>query len=348
MNPLIVGWDIGGAHVKAAILNYQTYTADIYQFPCPLWQGLNHLITAIQNILSSYHHYSLIHFVTMTGELVDLFPNRMEGVKQIIAVLQAELKQNTWCYAAEFGFISINQIQSQHYLAIASMNWLASANWIAQHIDNGLFIDIGSTTTDILLINQRKVEYIGKTDAQRLQSQELVYSGIGRTPIMAVSQQVFWQGQIHYLMAEYFATMADVYRLTGELNPCHDQAETADGGDKTKIASACRLARMLGKDFNHHEYDQWLIIAKQLKYQQKNAIQQACLRQLSRFPNHSCLIGAGIGQFLVAQIAKELEFEYLSINQLISFQSLSNTLTIADIFPAFAVADLAYHSSFDK
>ena len=56
----------------------------------------------------------------------------------------------------------------------------------------------------------------GYTDYQRLISQEMVYTGIVRTAVMAVAQSAQDDGKEVGLMAEYFATMADVYRLTGE------------------------------------------------------------------------------------------------------------------------------------
>src|SRR6267154_2542532 len=50
------------------------------------------------------------------------------------------------------------------------------------------------------------------------------------------------------LMAEHFATTADVYRLTGELDERHDQHPSADSAEKTLAGSARRLARMIGRD----------------------------------------------------------------------------------------------------
>ena len=47
--PLInrVGWDIGGAHVKAAVINGQDKLLAVYQQPCPLWKGLEYLQQAV-------------------------------------------------------------------------------------------------------------------------------------------------------------------------------------------------------------------------------------------------------------------------------------------------------------
>ena len=42
----VVGWDIGGAHVKASLLRGGE-VVDAAQWPCPLWQGLQHLHHAL-------------------------------------------------------------------------------------------------------------------------------------------------------------------------------------------------------------------------------------------------------------------------------------------------------------
>jgi uncharacterized hydantoinase/oxoprolinase family protein len=55
----------------------------------------------------------------------------------------------------------------------------------AQKIGDGLFVDIGSTTSDVLLLNNGQV--LGYTDYQRLISQGL-FTGIVRTAVMAVAQ----------------------------------------------------------------------------------------------------------------------------------------------------------------
>ena len=47
----IVGWDIGGAHLKAALLNAEGEIIQVYQQPCPLWKGLSELEAALEIIL---------------------------------------------------------------------------------------------------------------------------------------------------------------------------------------------------------------------------------------------------------------------------------------------------------
>jgi len=340
----MIGWDIGGAHVKGAVINPAGEIVAVYQQPCPLWKGLDQLQNAVTRILleASGQHYH--HAITMTGELVDLFEHREEGVKQIINTMTTLLPQSRFLiYAGKEGFLESDQVEARHYQAIASANWLASASFTAQKAGCGLFVDIGSTTTDILLLNDGKVLAQGYTDYQRLITRELVYTGIIRTAVMAVAQTAIDQGKEIGVMAEFFATMADIYRVTGELSESHDQTETADGAEKTITASARRLSRMIGSDFFPEELTRWQQFAENIRAQQLQKIQQACEYRIQNisFPNDSPMIGAGVGRFLVKQLARLSGYPYLDFSELFPESANRRGLMAADCAPAVAVAFLA-------
>lgn len=340
-----IGWDIGGAHVKAAVLNVHGEVMSVYQVACPLWKGLDQLQNAVKSVLQQLPDTPIVHAITMTGELVDLFDSRDDGVSQIIHTMQALLPDAALqVFAGHEGLIAPNNITPQHYSVIASANWLASALFAAQKVGNSLFVDIGSTTTDILLLNDNQVIAEGYSDYQRLLSQELVYTGIVRTAVMAVAQSALDKEQEIGLMAEYFATMADVYRLTGELDESHDQTDTADGAEKTVFASAKRLARMIGCDFHPEELARWQQFAFNIRGQQLQKIQAACQRRLAwqGKSKDRPIIGAGIGRFLVRQVALSLEQPYIDFAELLSAPKLvCSGMSTADCAPAVAVACLA-------
>jgi probable H4MPT-linked C1 transfer pathway protein len=206
-----------------------------------------------------------------------------------------------------------------------------------------LFVDIGSTTTDILVLNNGQVLAEGYTDYQRLVSQELVYTGIVRTAVMAVTQTAVDDGKEIGLMAEFFATMADVYRVTGELNEIHDQTATADGAEKSVIASARRLSRMIGCDFSADEMPRWQRFAENIRDRQLQQIQRSCEKVLSgqSLAGSSPLIGAGTGRFLVKQLAINLSRPYLDFSDLLPNATAQNGMTAADCAPAVAAGCLA-------
>lgn len=343
MKTATVGWDIGGAHVKAAVVE-EGNVLDVIQRPCPLWKGMTFLDDAVSTILDKLPRMPCRHVVTMTGELVDLFDNRAEGVARIIAALSALLPDSDLrVYAGQIGFLAVESVMTEHYPAIASANWLASASYVADRLGDGLLIDVGSTTTDIILLSNGRVQAEGLTDYQRLVSGELVYTGIVRTAVMAVAQEALFKGRRVGLMAEYFATMADVYRITGELDELHDQSDAADGAEKTIHASARRLSRMIGYEDDACELDEWRQFARNLRSQQLHRIQQSCESQLSRCRTTSRFpfVGAGVGRFLVKQLAVNLGYDYIDFNELLQQAHLASEMTSADCAPAIALALLA-------
>jgi len=316
-----IGWDVGGAHLKAALLNSSGLLLNVCQFPCPLWKGLDHLADATRSIMASFKldpalNEAVFHGVTMTGELVDLFQNREQGVLAISQMMQTQLAGKVAFYRAsndtQPNFVDYASVPF-HWKSIASVNWHASAAFIAQFAQTGLLIDVGSTTTDLIRFRSGRVSCVGFTDATRMQFQELIYAGVIRTPLMAVTQSIAWGNNVTTVAAEYFATMADVYRLTGDLNAQDDMADTADGQDKSQLSSARRVARMIGYDVEDAPIEQWIALAHAFKTIQKQRLLEAVEGHLQLLmtlePNlkKMNIIGAGVGSFLVNEIVDKLK-----------------------------------------
>ncbi len=136
----------------------------------------------------------------------------------------------------------------EHALDVASSNWHASATLVAQFFPDALLVDAGTTTTDLVPLKGGAVAARGYSDAERLAEGELVYTGVVRTPVMAVARTAPFKGRMQGVAAERFATMADVWRLLGALPAGADPYPTPDLKGKSTQESAARLARMLGRD----------------------------------------------------------------------------------------------------
>jgi len=334
-----IGWDIGGAHLKAVLLDSEGVVQAATQVYCPLWRGLRELEFAIDHVLLEFNANR--HAVTMTGELVDIFQNRREGVLKIAGTLTSKLQGEVRYYAGRHGFVNSADLD-QHWADIASMNWYASVQYVAKKVPKAIFLDIGSTTTDIALIDNAAPQICGFTDAARLQSDELVYTGVVRTPLMAVAQKVPFAGQMTNVAAEFFATAADVYSLTGDMDMAGNMAETADGADKTIEASACRIARMIGRDAEDAPLSSWKALAGSFKEMQLEQIRQALLKHMSLLKDDSALqlVGAGAGAFLASELAVRLELEYHAVSEFIAAIDHETRDMAAICFPAYAVAYL--------
>jgi len=343
-NATVMGWDLGGAHVKAAFASGGRVRG-VWQRPCPLWQDLGALPRTVADLAHAAGAPGT-HAVTMTGELADVFANRAQGVRALLDMLQSSVSAQRWLvYAHPPRFLAPREVVRRP-LAVASMNWSATAAWVACRLPDALLLDIGSTTTDIVPIRAGAVTAHGVTDSQRLASEELVYTGVVRTPVMALAARVPFEGAWHAPMAEYFATSADVYRLTRELPAGVDQLPSADGAGKSRRESARRLARMLGRDFETASMAAWEQCARFLSEAQLWSLHQACERVLSReaIPPRAPIVGAGVGRFVAKKLAQRLRRPYREFSALVP-GAAAGASWIASCAPAVAVALLADSSS---
>ncbi|MBN8441587.1 MAG: H4MPT-linked C1 transfer pathway protein [Thauera sp.] len=273
----VIGWDIGGAHVKASLL-VAGRIADIVQWPTPMWQGLEHLDQAVAATRARWPQVGTAHHaVTMTAEMADLFPHREAGVLTIARRMGEQLGSGVRFFAGETGWAALDAI-AQHWEAIASANWLATARMVALHYPDALLVDIGSTTTDLIPIVAGQPSPVGRSDAARLASGELVYLGVVRTPLCALARRIPFDGAYINVMNEFFATTADVFRLTGELDAEHDQYPPADSASKDTAATCQRLARMIGRDARDASEAEWSSFA----HEWRRAMTGEIARNLSR------------------------------------------------------------------
>lgn len=300
----VVGWDIGGAHLKAAWLDADGRVVAVRQVPCRLWEGLDRLDEAVRTIGGGLPD-ARRHRVTMTGELVDLFPDRAGGVAALVAAAAALLPGDVTFWAGEAGFLPPDRAVGA-VPEVASANWLATAALVARHHPEALVADIGSTTTDLIPVSGGRVAARGRSDRARLVAGELVYTGLTRTPVMAVADALPWAGERVPVMAEFFATTADVYRVLGILDEHADQHPAADGQAKTAEASARRLGRMIGVDAHEAGTAAWRALAAAVAEAQMQTIMRAALQVQSAMPKDAPVVGAGVGQALVAELARRL------------------------------------------
>jgi len=336
----VIGWDIGGAHVKAARV-VDGHVAVAEQVPCPLWLGLGQLPDAIA-ALAARLGPATRHAATMTGELADAFATRAEGVAHITAALVRTLAPApVRIYAGEDGFIDPTAAE-EAAMRVASANWHATARLAARAAGAGLLVDMGSTTTDLVPLAAGAVAAAGYTDAERLACGELVYTGLVRSALMALAERVPFAGAWVPLAAEYFATIADCHRLLGTLPEGADQMPTADGREKSATAARARLARMVGRDAAEAEADAWRDLAAFFAEAQLRRIEDAARLVLSRvrLPPEAPVLGAGCGRAVTRLLAARLGRPWQDFAALPGFAGAAPE-AIDQCAPAAAVALLA-------
>ena len=312
----IVGWDIGGANVKAAWLAREgniTQSVRVASQPFEIWRDKGRLMDILEAVLKDIDPElpPEAMAVTMTAELADIFTTKREGV---LFVLESVLARFPNCpsYALSLSgnFVPL-VLAKEHPLEFAAANWLATAKWIAQMNLDCLVVDVGSTTTDILPILDGRVCTTGKTDRERLISGELVYTGALRTNLAAIVQSVPVNGHYARVASEYFAISGDVNLILGHLSPEAYDCPTPDGRPPSLITAQQRLARLICADTEQLESREIYKIAQYIYAKQIQQISEAILQVLSQLPDHDPIpiIALGSGKFLAIEAGRRLGME---------------------------------------
>ncbi|MBU4372961.1 MAG: hypothetical protein KJ714_00675 [Euryarchaeota archaeon] len=168
---MILGIDIGGANTKAASSDGRL--VELHYIP--LWKNTR-LPDALLDISRRLKPQKV--GVVITGELADCFPDKETGISYIVDAVNN-------AFSNAYFMDSSGVFTKEKKRSIAAANWTASALLVGKDYEHCIFVDIGSTTTDIIPIKEG-APHAGRTDFERLKSNELVYSGVLRTNIAAI------------------------------------------------------------------------------------------------------------------------------------------------------------------
>jgi (4-(4-[2-(gamma-L-glutamylamino)ethyl]phenoxymethyl)furan-2-yl)methanamine synthase len=294
MKRTVLGLDVGGANLKAAHTNGAARSR-----PFALWKDPGGLADTLRGLIAEMPPADLLA-VTMTGELCDCFESKRQGVIAILdAVEAASPEKPIRVWRTDGRFMDLTAVRAAPLMAAAA-NWLALATFAGRYAPKGpaLLIDIGSTTTDIVALQDGRPVPQGRTDPERMRSGELVYTGVRRTPLCAIMGA---EGA-----AELFATTLDVYLLLGWIMEDAADHNTADGRPATKAAAHARLARMLCADLETSTVEEReklvnRVLLKQV-YSLSFAVEQVF--GLLREPPRTVVV-AGEGEFLALPVLKK-------------------------------------------
>lgn len=300
-----LGLDIGGANLKAA-----DGSGRAVSLPFPVWQRPHELPEQIARLCDAFSRTDQLA-VTMTAELCDCFATRAEGVLAVLeAVNRASRGAAVRIWGTDGCFHDPATLRSRDPLLAAASNWLATATLAARLAPEGtgLFIDIGSTTTDLIPLRDGLPVPIGRTDLDRLRSGELVYAGVRRTPLFALAQELPWGEGTIGLAAERFATTHDLYLLRGDIPPDPSDSDTADGRPATVSHALGRVARMVGADRDTLPDQDIQFIANSLDLLLMNRMARGARRVLGGQADSAFnVVIAGSGAFLASRLARLLQ-----------------------------------------
>jgi probable H4MPT-linked C1 transfer pathway protein len=295
----ILGWDVGGANVKAALIaNGNAIEPRILERAFPLWREPHRLSDVLSDAANELGRARTMA-VTMTAELADCFVTKREGVAFVLdAFRKAFPDVEPWVYGIDGRFRSVAAARRRPY-QVAAANWVASATLVARTTPDALFVDVGSTTTDIIPIVAGRVVAHGRTDAARLVSGELVYTGALRTPVCAIVRSVPLRGRRCRVAAEHFAIAADVHLWLGRLAGSEYTCDTPDGRGRSRSEAGRRIARIVCADRRQLSAADITAIAAHVAEVQvrqiANGIRQVMRRMGTTCPRVAILAGQGRG-----------------------------------------------------
>jgi probable H4MPT-linked C1 transfer pathway protein len=302
--PEALGLDIGGANIKAAHSRGIART-----LPFALWKKPEGLTSAVRAVIVEMPPHDYLA-VTMTGELCDCFVTKREGVEAILDSVEAaagRLPVRVWTTYGQF----LPLAEARHEpLRVASANWLAGACLAGSYAGPGaaLFLDVGSTTTDIVELWNGKPVPSAWTDVERLKCGELVYTGVRRTPVCALLGAA--------VAAELFATTLDVYLMLDLVPEDDEDNNTADSRPATKSWAHARLARMLGGDDDTVSDQDTRALALAAMDRQKKHIRDALQAVNRRMPESPrCHVISGSGEFLARQVVAPAGATVISLEE---------------------------------
>lgn len=294
-----LGLDIGGANLKVADGEGFALAREF-----PLWQRPAELSEAIGDLLADAPAAKNLA-ITMTGELADCFATKADGVREILAALQrAAAGRNVVVYLCDGRLVGPRVAQQQPWLTAAS-NWHVLASYVCRFCstETGLLLDIGSTTTDIISIGLSGPRAVGRTDPERLVAGELVYTGVERSPLCAVTSHLPWRGEQCPVAQEVFATTLDAYLLLNQLPEDACNTHTADRRPRTRTNAHARLARAICADTTVFSLDDARLAAETVRDAQLKQLTGAAEKVLQRLDNRAAVIVlSGHGEFLARQM----------------------------------------------
>ncbi|MDD1673239.1 MAG: H4MPT-linked C1 transfer pathway protein [Methanomicrobiales archaeon] len=307
----MIGIDVGGANLKIVD------DSGVHIHPCPLWKH-----APLGELLENYRGNEAA--VVMTGELADCFTSKMDGIRWIVSTVKGVFSDARF-YGTD------GQFYQEPVPALAAANWFASAVYLLSLYRGTLFVDMGSTTTDIVPL--RDLENLkGLSDLQRLQKGYLVYHGLLRTSIPSFVRAIRIQGVLTPVSSENFALTADMHLILKHISTKEYTCETPDGRSPTLDSAVRRIARLVCAD---PEEVGGIIgvqgMADQIWEAEKERITLA-VRRVEREAGTTGIVCAGTGGKLFAPLLWGIDL----------YKDLGD---VAGALPAYAVREVALRTA---
>ena len=304
----------------------------------PLWRNKTILYDVLYGIEKEIDKTEIASAgAVMTGEICGCFETKGEGVSYIKKAVCKTF--NDVKFLDNRCLFKNSSDVDRDPLSFASTNWLASAKFIADEYKDVIFVDIGSTTTDVIPIKNGRIK-AGRSDLERLKSGELIYSGVLRTSVSCLLDRIYMKGKECKTSSEHFATTADAHLVIGCIKKEDIGCESLNRycypftgeEEKNRISAMRRLARVLCSDLEEIGEDGVVHIAEQIKEAQVNELITS-LERISEKYGLKNVVSVGIGDFIAEESSEALNLDFLSLSSVYG-------KGLSAVFTAYAVAKL--------
>ncbi len=320
---MITAFDIGGANVKKLVYD-QGEVVESRIIPFPMWKNFSRL----ENLLRKLGAQGKVAFV-FTAELSDVFETKIQGVERLLEVCHAVFP-NALFMDYNRRLLEYEEAK-QSKAEIAGANFPASLYFLEKRFKEGILLDIGSTTTDIVPFRKGDILY-GKSDLERLLKNQLLYTGCLRTPLCAIAGEVPFKGRLVKTASEFFAIAADVYTVLGKL--ANYACETPDGKGNSKEECMRRIARMLCSDLEEVGEEEIVKICQHYANSQISQISHQLLKVAEEYEIERVYI-AGSGDFLGEEACRRINLPYVRLRDI---------TPAYDNLPCLGLAEAVYDS----
>lgn len=317
----IAGFDIGGANTDLAVVDFENgeiKNIEVDFAYLPMWSNSNDLSNVLVELIENICPLDEIDAVgiSMTAELVDAYDTKKDGVLDVVKKCEDTFSCSI-AYVGIDGMLSKEEIKKTP-LKAAAANWIATAQIATLISDNCIFIDTGSTTTDIIPIKNGKECAIGKSDFERLATGELIYTGTLRTNLASFLDKVQLNGKEYNVASELFAQTADIYMVLDLITLDDYVCDTFDGESKSKENCMKRIARILCADLDSLSNEEVIDIAKFAHQKQVEQIADG-LKRVHETQNLDLIVTTGLGKDILDKKAAEfLGLEFKSMDTILT------------------------------
>jgi len=357
----ILGFDIGGANTKAALLKFKGEIfidgmSMIEHFP--FWEKTRKDIdamfdTIVRNLTTSFSiSPDQIDYIaiSITAELSDAFYTKREGIFIILAALKETFGKERLKFVNTRNQFVDYFLAKKDYLAISAANWVGTALFVGNFVKNCILIDGGSTTIDIIPIINSFPNTQGKDDTTRIVNHELIYTGGLRATIPSITHFVPFRGNNVRVSFEKFALVSDVHRILNNITDDEYINDTADHRSISLEDCYARLARMICSDLDLISKKELNEIAQFIYEKQLELISseielfmEDLVKRLPEFEYNPQFIVTGLcANFLIKKALYTLNYtNVLDFKQVTGIPSNVSS-------SAFAVAGALYHNHLKK